>query len=69
MTLKDFIEENALKQKRVAEIADVSESQMSNYCRNLMPTDDVKMRIAAALTQCTGKDVTVEQLWPVAEKV
>ena len=41
MTLKDFIEENALKQKRVAEIADVTG----------VNTETAKSRLRYALTK------------------
>jgi len=68
--LKQFIEDNGLKQRRIAQMLDVDESMVSNWARDIRtPSEEDKARIVAALTECTGKDVTVEQLWPVAEKV
>jgi transcriptional regulator with XRE-family HTH domain len=63
--LKQFIDENGLKQRRIAQMIGTDETTVSNWARDIRtPSDEDKARVVAALIECTGKDVTIDSLWP-----
>lgn len=62
--LRQFIAQHGLKQVRIAELTGINQSSVSDYCRGLVPSDEIKVRIVAVLRECTGRDLTVEDFWP-----
>lgn len=62
--LKQFLAEHGLMQKRVGELAGIGSNRMSDFCNGLMPPEETRQRIAAAIRECTGKPITVDDLWP-----
>jgi len=67
MTLGQFIDNAGLVQKKIAEIAGINESRLSLYCNGLIPNDEHRTTIAAALLQLTGRDAPMDDFWPAPE--
>lgn len=67
MNLDQFIQDQGLKQRRIAELTGIAESRLSTYCNGLIPNDDHKRAVIAALRELTGKDISVGEFWPAPE--
>lgn len=71
--LKKTIVGGGLKINHVGKVAGIERNRFGRLVRGLdLPDVEEAAKIVAALRECTGKDVTVEMLWPTtapAEKV
>lgn len=64
-TLQQFIEARGLRAGHVADVAGMDRHRFWRIrSGRLIPTIDDCQRIVAALRDCTGKDLTVDDLWP-----
>lgn len=63
--LEEFIQDHSLRPKRLAQKAGLSVSVLYSIRVGFrLPDTDEAGRIVAALRECTGKQITVEDLWP-----